>query len=189
MSKPLTGRAYAFINCRSPKEDVRFFANDIKRFMSEDLKAQGYGPVLDHLRLGINQGLTCLKKRGMRRFEARAELLKTVMEAEEEGKLFTKPGPARILTHAVFHAAVTDTETDETVSATFLGHLGFEHDHGSLYIIHAALAKAPNLQVADELAAIVNNMYCATPLYQEGEPFRGIITYLDRDQGRYVLRE
>jgi hypothetical protein len=167
MSKLLTGKAYAFINCRRSKEDVRFYANDMKSFMFEDLKAQGCGPILDNLRLDVNQGLTALKCRGMRRFEAKAELLKTVMEAEEGGKIFTKPGSVPVIISG-----------EERM-----------HDFGSLHIIHAALANAPNLQVADELAAIVNNMYSASPLYVENEPFRGIITYLDRDHGTYVLRE
>ncbi len=43
-----------------------------------------------------------------------------------------------------------------------------------------------NHQTANELAAILNQAY-QSPLYQDGEQFRGDIVYKDR--GRYVSRE
>jgi len=170
MTKQLAGKAYGFMNCRKSRGDVEWIAQDLKGFMYEDLKSQlGHNaPRLDLMRLKVNQGLTCLKQRG-KLIEARTELLKTVIRAEKEGRIFSKPAVAIM-------GALRMNGTDYALVYTF----------GNLYMIGASMPGASNLQVADELSAIMNNMYSTGYLFEDGEPFRGMITYLEN--GGYILR-
>lgn len=57
---------------------------------------------------------------------------------------------------------------------------------GIKYVMEATLPNATNRQTADELATILNQSY-QSPLYQEGEQFRGKVVYEKR--GRYVFRK
>jgi hypothetical protein len=55
------------------------------------------------------------------------------------------------------------------------------------YVLAArSLPNMTNRQTADELATILNQAY-QSPLYQEGEEFRGEIVFEER--GRYIFRE
>lgn len=54
------------------------------------------------------------------------------------------------------------------------------------YVMQADYPNATNHQTADELASILNQVY-QSPLYREGEKFRGKIVY--KEKGRYVSRE
>ena len=54
------------------------------------------------------------------------------------------------------------------------------------YVIEATYPNATNKQTADELSAVLNQAY-QSPLYQEGEKFRGEIVY--RESGKYIFRE
>ncbi|HUS48848.1 MAG TPA: hypothetical protein VMZ91_01675 [Candidatus Paceibacterota bacterium] len=54
------------------------------------------------------------------------------------------------------------------------------------YFMEATYPNATNHQTADEVASILNQAY-QSPLYQEGEQFRGEVVYKER--GRYVSRE
>ena len=53
------------------------------------------------------------------------------------------------------------------------------------YVIKASYPTATNRQAADELAGILNQAY-QSPLYQQGEPFRGRIIY--KEGREYVSR-
>ena len=59
-------------------------------------------------------------------------------------------------------------------------------DAGIRYIMEATYSNATNRQTADELSSILNQAY-QSPLYQEGEQFRGDIFY--EENGKYVERE
>jgi len=59
-------------------------------------------------------------------------------------------------------------------------------DSGMKYAIKASLNSSTNESVADEVSTILNQAY-HSPLYQEGELFRGEVTY--QDKGEYVFRE
>jgi hypothetical protein len=156
MKNKKIGRAYGFINCRQPKEDVAWTANNIREFLSQSV------PLQDRLELRVNQGLSSLRK--SRIIEAKTELFRIVLEANQDGRLFLKPGKTCIV-------------KDNVV---------FSHTFGNLYVIRASLPETANKAVADELAAIVNQMY-NSPLYEENEPFRGIVTY--HQGGKYILRK
>jgi len=54
------------------------------------------------------------------------------------------------------------------------------------YAIKATCQDYTNEQTADELSAVLNQAY-QSPLYQEGERFRGDIAY--EKNGEYILRE
>lgn len=54
------------------------------------------------------------------------------------------------------------------------------------YSMKATYPNATNHQTADELASILNQAY-QSPLYEEGEKFRGEVVYDER--GRYVFRK
>jgi hypothetical protein len=51
-----------------------------------------------------------------------------------------------------------------------------QHDFGNLYVITGTMPGATNEQVAGELVGMVNMMYHPA-LYENGEPFRGVIAY------------
>lgn len=57
---------------------------------------------------------------------------------------------------------------------------------GIKFVIVVECPDATNLQSANELSAILNQAY-QSPLYQDGEEFRGTIVY--EEGGRYVERE
>jgi len=54
------------------------------------------------------------------------------------------------------------------------------------YVRGATYPNATNKQTADELADILNQSY-QSPLYEDGEQFRGEVVY--EDSGRYIFRE
>ncbi|MEK6827453.1 MAG: hypothetical protein AABX99_03145 [Nanoarchaeota archaeon] len=54
------------------------------------------------------------------------------------------------------------------------------------YVMEATYPDATNIQTADEVAIILNQVY-NSQLYQDGEKFSGEIIY--EDKGRYVFRE
>jgi hypothetical protein len=54
------------------------------------------------------------------------------------------------------------------------------------YIMEATYPSHSHRKTADELSAILNQAY-QSPLYQEGEDFRGEVFY--KENGRYVARE
>ncbi len=56
------------------------------------------------------------------------------------------------------------------------------------YIIECTLIGTTNLETAGELAVIMNQMY-TTPLYAEGEEFRGGIVYKDEANGIFQFRD
>ncbi len=64
--------------------------------------------------------------------------------------------------------------------------LAIQHDFGNLYVISGSMPGATNEQVAGELVGIVNTMYHPA-LYENGEPFRGLIAY-PRDGDYFVYR-
>ena len=57
---------------------------------------------------------------------------------------------------------------------------------GMKYVLEAKYEGSTNKQTADEVAGIMNQAY-QTPLYQEGEQFRGAIVYQGID--KYVFRD
>lgn len=57
---------------------------------------------------------------------------------------------------------------------------------GLKYVMKAQYPTATNSQTADELAAVLNQAY-QSPLFKEGEQFRGAIFYKEKD--RYVERD
>ena len=57
---------------------------------------------------------------------------------------------------------------------------------GIRYVMKAGCGNASNKTIADELAIILNQAY-QSPLYENGEEFRGGIFY--EDKGHYVARE
>jgi len=57
---------------------------------------------------------------------------------------------------------------------------------GIKYVLEATYSGATNKETADEVAAILNQAY-QTPLYKEGESFKGEIVYREGDQ--YIFRE
>jgi hypothetical protein len=59
-------------------------------------------------------------------------------------------------------------------------------ESGMRYVLEAKYEGATNEQTADELSSILNQVY-QSPLYQEGEEFRGGIVY--QDMGKYIFRE
>jgi hypothetical protein len=152
------GRAYAFFNCRRPKAEVVWISDDIRRFFAQSI------PILEHLALKVNQGTSTMKKNQWRGTEDKGKLIALARDAEKEGGLSLKPG------------AIPIRRGQETVA----------HDFGNLFTIRATLPEATNHDTADELAPILNQMY-NSPLFEEGEPFRGIIAYFDN--GRYILRK
>lgn len=83
-------------------------------------------------------------------------------------------------------------ESTENPSVSPLGNprlwaiIGKAKSAGMKYFMEATYPNSTNYQTADELASILNQMY-QTPLYQEGEQFRGEIVYKER--GRYIFRE
>lgn len=117
-------------------------------------------PLLDTLKLQVGL-FASLKDRPV---EAREELLRTVSEAGRKGHLAL---------------GLQDLHVVEAGFAT-------AHDHGDLYVIEASLPEATNKATAQELAAIMNQMY-NSPLFDEGEPFKGIIAYYEN--GKYILRD
>lgn len=54
------------------------------------------------------------------------------------------------------------------------------------YVMAATLPDATNKATADEVSTILNQAY-QSPLYQEGEHFRGSIVY--QENGKYVFRD
>ena len=54
------------------------------------------------------------------------------------------------------------------------------------YIIEATYPHNSHKKTADELSAVLNQAY-QSPLYQDGEEFRGWIFY--KEKGRYVSRK
>ncbi len=59
-------------------------------------------------------------------------------------------------------------------------------DAGIMYVMEATYSNATNHQTADEVSSILNQAY-QSPLYEEGEEFRGEIVFKER--GKYVFRE
>jgi hypothetical protein len=59
------------------------------------------------------------------------------------------------------------------------------NEAGIRYVMQATYENATNEQTADELAAVVNQAY-QSPLYEQGERFRGNIVY--EEKGSYVSR-
>lgn len=57
---------------------------------------------------------------------------------------------------------------------------------GMRYILEATYPNAINRETADELSAVLNQAY-QSPLYQEGEKFRGAIVY--EENREYVFRD
>ncbi len=57
---------------------------------------------------------------------------------------------------------------------------------GLRYVLDASLPDATNRATADEVAAVLNQAY-QSPLYQEGEEFKGGIIY--EENGEFVFRE
>jgi hypothetical protein len=57
---------------------------------------------------------------------------------------------------------------------------------GINYAMEATYPNHSNEQTAEELSIILNQMY-QTPLYKEGEKFRGEVIYKER--GEYIFRE
>jgi hypothetical protein len=167
---PNSGRAYAFFNCRQSKSDVEWIAKDVRGMFAQQV------PLLEQMTLRVNQGLTFLTARG-RMIEARSELLKVVLNAEKGGALCLEPKPLAFVSPALV------VRSDDSVLAAIAVQF---HDFGSIYAIRASLPKTPNRAVADELAPIMNQIY-QSPLYYEGEPFRGIIAYFEN--GSYMLRK
>lgn len=117
-------------------------------------------PLLDRLELRVSQGLSSLRKSGI--VEDKAMLLALVRIAGERGDIAISPEKRPV----------------SADGAAF-------HDSGDLYTLRASMPDTPDRAVADELAAIINQMY-NSPLYDEGEPFRGIIAFFE--DGRYMLR-
>ena len=56
---------------------------------------------------------------------------------------------------------------------------------GIRYVLEASYSGASNKETADEVAGILNQAY-QTPLYQDGEPFQGVVIYKEGD--KYVFR-
>jgi len=56
---------------------------------------------------------------------------------------------------------------------------------GMRYVLEATYPNATNKQTADELASIINQAY-QSPLYNEGDPFRGAVVY--KQKNRYAFR-
>ncbi len=170
---PNSGRAYAFINCTKPKSDVEWIANDIRGMFAQEI------PLLERMTLKVNRGLTFLSARG-RMVEAKSELLKVVRDAEARCALFTKREedelikPVRACDPAM---ALVEPQGPMAIDARVFASIR-RRAASDLYAIRASLPNTPNKTVADELAAIVNQMY-QSPLYSEGERFWGIIAYLD----------
>ena len=54
------------------------------------------------------------------------------------------------------------------------------------YVMKANYPTGTNLQTADELAGILNQVY-QSPLFKEGEEFRGSIFY--KEKGNYISRD
>ena len=59
------------------------------------------------------------------------------------------------------------------------------NNSGMKYIIEATYDNATNEQTADELSAVLNQAY-QSPLYRQGEGFRGEIAYMEN--GGYTFR-
>jgi len=70
--------------------------------------------------------------------------------------------------------------------ATLGNKRGMGNLSGVRYCLEATYENATNLQTADEVANILNQAY-QSPLYKEGEHFRGEVVYEER--GIYVFRE
>jgi hypothetical protein len=77
--------------------------------------------------------------------------------------------------------------TDALEGDSQIGQIAREaKDAGLKYAIQATFPNGTNEQTADEVAGILNQAY-QSPLYQEGEPFRGGVFY--EQNGKFVSRE
>ncbi len=58
---------------------------------------------------------------------------------------------------------------------------------GNEYVLEAAYPAATNEETADNLAAIMNNLYSGSPLFEKGDEYRGEIVYKKGD--KFMLRD
>ncbi len=64
--------------------------------------------------------------------------------------------------------------------------MGIAKKAGMKYAMEVSYPDADNRKTADEAAAVLNQAY-QTPLFDEGEPFRGEIVF--EENGNYVFRD
>lgn len=154
------GKAYGFFDCEASKEAIESELPEIRNLVQTP----------SQLELSLMEGPN--------------EDLRSIARAASEGSSFNHEYD--LVTTAIKEGRELDKHVSRFVRLAQIIDIG--KGSGVRYAMTAKYPGATNEKTADELAAVLNQAYLQkSPLYQEGEPFRGDIFY--EKKGEYVFRD
>ncbi len=152
------GKAYAFFDCSANYEQIEAELPNIRTAVKTP----------SELELSLTENPD--------------ESLMSIAKSASEGNSFNSEYSS------VIRAIKDEIDLDENFSrfARLVQIIDIGKESGTKYVMEATYPNSTNKQTADEVASVLNQAY-QSPLYQEGEQFKGEIFY--EQSGEYLFRE